>query len=206
MVSQTIGAGPPEASARRGRGRKRGIPEEVARAVRLVVLDVDGVLTDAGVYVGEGADGAPVEFKRFDIQDGLGLRLLRDAGLTVAFVSGRVSPATTLRAKELGIEELHQDPGAEKLPLVRGIMSRLGAEWHEVAVVADDLPDIPVMRKAGLSVAVRNAVPEVREAAMWTTRRKGGRGAVRDFARELLLARGDWERVVNAYVEARSDG
>jgi 3-deoxy-D-manno-octulosonate 8-phosphate phosphatase (KDO 8-P phosphatase) len=146
-----------------------------------------------------------VELKRFDIQDGLGLRLLRDAGLSVAFVSGRVSPATTLRAQELGIEEVHQDAGAKKLPLVRGIMARLGAEWSEVAMVGDDLPDLPVMRKAGLPVAVRNAVPEVRDAAVWRTRRKGGRGAGRDFAHALLAARGDWDRVVEAYLEERTD-
>jgi 3-deoxy-D-manno-octulosonate 8-phosphate phosphatase (KDO 8-P phosphatase) len=185
-------------------GAGRDIPAVVARAVKLVVFDVDGVFTDAGVYVGSGEDGTALELKRFDIQDGLGVKLLRDAGIAVALVSGRISSATTERARELGIEEVHQDPGAKKLPLVGAIMSRLGITWEEVAVVADDLPDIPVMRKAGLPVAVRNAVPEVREVAIWSTRRRGGRGAVREFARALLLARGDWERVVNAYLDERS--
>jgi 3-deoxy-D-manno-octulosonate 8-phosphate phosphatase (KDO 8-P phosphatase) len=205
-VSQSVEEREPEAVVRRRKSdRKRRIPPEIARVVRLVVLDVDGVLTDAGVYVGSDAFGGLVELKRFDIQDGIGLRLLRDAGITVAFVSGRVSQSTTLRARELGITELHQDPEAKKLPLVGGIMSRMGLAWHEVAVVADDLPDLPLMRRAGLPVAVRNAVPEVRKEALWTTRKKGGRGAVREFARELLVARGEWDRLAHAYVAERSD-
>src|SRR5688500_420197 len=85
-----------------------------ARAVRLVIFDVDGVLTDAGVYTGVDADGRPVELKRFDIQDGLGIKLIQKAGIDVAFVSGRMSEATRLRAEELGVSECHQDPDAHK--------------------------------------------------------------------------------------------
>ncbi len=171
-----------------------------------MILDVDGVLTDAGVYMGVDGDGRPLEFKRFDIQDGLGIHLLRDAGIEVALVSGRVSDATTARARELGIRECHQVPGARKLPAVREVMDRLGIDWSQVAMVADDLPDLPVFRKVGLPVAVGNAVPEVRHEATWTTRREGGRGAVREFARALLEARGTWNALVEAYCAARSDG
>jgi 3-deoxy-D-manno-octulosonate 8-phosphate phosphatase (KDO 8-P phosphatase) len=181
------------------------IPTELARAIRLVILDVDGVLTDAGVSLGEDGRGTPIELKRFDIQDGLGIRLLRDAGIEVALVSGRVSPATTLRARELGIEECHQDGGARKLPVIGEMLDRLGCDWSEVAMLGDDLPDIPVLRKVGLPVSVGNAVPEVRREARFATRREGGRGAVREFAHLLLDSRGEWERVVKEYLDARSD-
>lgn len=180
------------------------IPEALARAVRLVVLDVDGVLTDAGVYIGEDEDGRRVELKRFDIQDGLGVRFLRDAGIEVALVSGRESAATAHRARELGIE-CHQDPGAKKLPVVRELVERLAIEWSQVALLADDLADLPVLRRVGLPAAVGNAVPEVRRDAVWVGRREGGRGAVREFAHALLLARGEWEDLVEAYCAARSD-
>lgn len=199
------GASGPGGAGSEGEGAPARIPAEIARAIRLVVLDVDGVLTDGGVYMGEDATGETVELKRFDIQDGLGIVLLRAAGIEVALVSGRVSPATTARAEELGIRECHQDPGAHKLPVIREMLDRLGLEWSEVAMVADDLPDLPVLRRVGLPVAVGNAVPEVRREAAWSTRREGGSGAVRDFARTLLRARGEWESVVEAYCAARSD-
>lgn len=184
-------------------GEGARIPVEVARRIRLVVLDVDGVLTDAGVYLGQDGTGTTVEFKRFDIQDGLGLRLLQEAGIDVALVSGRVSPATAVRARELGIDACHQVAGAHKLPTVRALCEERGLQWDEVAMVADDLPDIPVLERVGLPVAVGNAVREVRQAALWTTRREGGRGAVREFCRVLLEARGEWKTRVEAYVDAR---
>jgi len=176
------------------------IPAESARRIRLVVLDVDGVLTDAGVYVGLRSGE---EFKRFDIQDGLGMKLLEQAGIKVLIVSGRYSEATQLRAEELGIE-CHQDNDAQKLPSVRMVMERLDLDWNEVAMVGDDIPDVAVMRQAGLKVAVANAVPLVAAMADWRTVREGGHGAVREFCDALLLARGDLERVVEAYVAERS--
>ncbi|TVP55402.1 MAG: HAD-IIIA family hydrolase [Gemmatimonadales bacterium] len=179
------------------------IPRDVAARIRLVILDVDGVLTDAGVYLGEDSEGRPVELKRFDIQDGLGLVLLREAGIRLALVSGRVSPATAARARELGIEECHQEAGARKLPVVRGILERHGLAWDETAMLGDDLPDLPVFRRVGLPVAVSNAVSEVRREALWTTRREGGRGAVREFSKVLLQSRGEWEKRVDAYLAAR---
>ncbi len=185
-------------------GGAQAIPTELARAVRLVVLDVDGVLTDAGVYVGETEGGEPLELKRFDIQDGLGIKLLRDSGIEVALISGRVSAATSLRAKELGLDECHQDAGARKLPVVRDLLARHGLDWPQVAMLADDLPDLPVLRRVGLPAAVGNAVEEVRREAVWLGQQSGGRGAVREFARALLDARGEWENAVEAYVAARS--
>jgi 3-deoxy-D-manno-octulosonate 8-phosphate phosphatase (KDO 8-P phosphatase) len=181
------------------------IPHSLARAVRLVILDVDGVLTDAGVYLGETSGGEAIEFKRFDIQDGLGIQLLRESGIEVALISGRVSAATTLRAHELGIEECHQDAGARKLPLARDLLRLHEVDWGEVAMLADDLPDLPVFEKVGLPAAVANAVEEIRERAAWIGRREGGRGAVREFARALLEARNEWTTAVENYCVARGN-
>ncbi len=179
------------------------IPTELAKGIRLVILDVDGVLTDAGVYLGRTAGGESVELKRFDIQDGLGIHLLMEAGIEVAFVSGRVSSATEARALELGVTECHQEGGAQKLPIVEALMSRRGLGWEAVAMMGDDLPDLSVFSRVGLPVAVANAVAEVSQRARWTTAREGGRGAVREFCRELLEARGEWDTRVAAYCEAR---
>lgn len=187
-----------------GEGREdAGIPEDVARRIRLTVFDVDGVLTDAGVYMGRLASGEEVELKRFDIQDGLGLKFLQWAGLEVALVSGRISEATELRARELEIHECHQAQGAEKMPVFLDLMARKGVEWDEVAMLADDLPDMAVFTRVGLPVAVDNAQPEIAERAAWRTRASGGRGAVREFCRELLRARGQWADVVASYVSDR---
>ena len=155
------------------------------------------------MYV-EFADGERVELKRFHIMDGLGIQMLRWAGLHVSLVSGRASRATALRAEELGVECLQE--GSRKAPVVERILHREGAGWEELAMVADDLADLPVMRKAGLPVAVANAAPEILAQARWTTSRAGGEGAVRDFAEALLGARGEWDRLVEAYRRSREEG
>lgn len=175
-----------------------------ARAVRLVVFDVDGVLTDAGVYTGVDAQGRPLELKRFDIQDGLGIELLQRAGIVAAFVSGRISESTRLRAEELGVEECHQDPDAHKIPLVEGILARTKISWAETAMLADDLPDLAVFRRVGLRAAVGNAQPEIAALAHWQAAARGGHGAAREFCRALLRARGEWDRLVEEYERERS--
>jgi 3-deoxy-D-manno-octulosonate 8-phosphate phosphatase (KDO 8-P phosphatase) len=175
-----------------------------ARAVRLVIFDVDGVLTDAGVYTGVDAEGRPVELKRFDIQDGLGIKLLQRAGIEVAFVSGRLSEANRLRALELEVSEFHQDPDARKIPLVEGILARTGVSWDESAMLADDLPDLAVFRRVGLRAAVANAQPEIVALAHWRSTARGGAGAAREFCRALLTARGEWDRLVEEYERERS--
>ena len=179
------------------------IPSAVAERIRLVVFDVDGVLTDAGVYVGRTVSGESVELKRFDIQDGLGVKLLEEDDLRVVWISGRVSPATAVRAEELGVE-YHQDGGARKLAILQGILEREGIDWTETAMLADDLPDLAVFRRMGLKCAVANAQPEILDEADWTASKPGGRGAGREFARALLQARGTWDRVREAYVERTS--
>ena len=177
---------------------------EAARRVRLVVFDVDGVLTDGGVYIGATRSGDPIELKRFDIQDGVGIRMLMWAGLEVAVVSGRVSEATALRVKEIGVEECHQDPHAQKLPIVENLLRRKGVTWEETAMLADDIPDLSVLNRVGLRAAVGNATPPVADIAHWQASRRGGHGAVREFCDALLTARGELDGVIERYVEERS--
>lgn len=181
------------------------LPADLPHRIRFVGLDVDGVLTDGGVYLGQTADGNPVELKRFDITDGLGVKMLARAGLHVALVSGRVSAANRLRAMELGVP-CYEDAGANKLPVLESLRAEHGLAWDEIAFVGDDLADLPVLRRVGLPVAVANAVPEVRAAALWRTSRKGGAGAVREFAEALLRARGEWPELVEAYCRDREAG
>lgn len=182
------------------------LSSDVASAVKLVVLDVDGVMTDGGIYLGASEAGDAVELKRFEITDGLGVKLLQRAGIEVAIVTGRRSEVVAARGRELGIEEVHQDPAAGKLPIVRAMLERKRLDWDAVAFLSDDLADIPVLRRSALPVAVANAVPEVRAIARWHTSRPGGSGAVREFAEALLKARGDWERIVGEYLDEREDG
>jgi len=179
------------------------IDSALARQIRVVGLDVDGVLTDGGIYLGD-VDGARHEFKRYDIQDGLGIYFLRLAGLIPIIVTGRVSVSVDLRARELGIEHVAQDADAQKLLGLRTILDRLGLDMEHVAYVGDDFPDMAILRRVALPVAVGNAVPEVRAAARVHLSESGGRGAVREFAELLLRARGDWDQVVERYVSERS--
>lgn len=182
------------------------IPAAVAARIRLLVLDVDGVLTDGGIYIGATESGERVETKRYEITDGLGIRLLQDAGIEVAIVTGRESSSVRLRAEELRITECHQDRTAAKLPIVRELIARLGIGWAEVAYMGDDLPDLPVLRRVGLPTAVANAVPEVMAEAHWVSRRGGGNGAVRELAEALLRSRDEWTDLVEAYVAEREAG
>jgi 3-deoxy-D-manno-octulosonate 8-phosphate phosphatase (KDO 8-P phosphatase) len=181
---------------------RSAIDPALARGIRLVVLDVDGVLTDGGIYLGD-VQGGPMEVKRYDIQDGLGIRLLRDAGILVAIVTGRESMSVELRARELQVDECVQDRHARKLPALRAMLERHELRMRDVAFVGDDLPDLGALRAVGLPVAVANAVAEVREACAVTLTRHGGHGAVREFAELLLQARGEWSDRVEAYVRSR---
>jgi len=175
------------------------IDGDAARRVRWVGFDVDGVLTDGGVYLGDVA-GARHEFKRYDIQDGTGIHMLRLAGLKVGIITGRVSESVRLRAAELDADDVVQDPHARKLPALRRIAAARGLALAEMAFVGDDLPDVGALRAVGLPVAVGNATEEARHAARVHLTRRGGRGAVREFAELLLRARGEWNAVVERYV------
>jgi 3-deoxy-D-manno-octulosonate 8-phosphate phosphatase (KDO 8-P phosphatase) len=184
------------------------IESDRARRIRLVAFDVDGVLTDGGLYLGSAThEGAfvPFELKRYDVQDGLGMAMLRECGIKVAILTGRVSESVATRARELRVDACIQDRQARKLPALR----RLCGEWDialdDVAFVGDDLPDLAVMRAVGLAVAVGNATIEVRRAAHWQLDARGGHGAVREFSEALLHARDEWIDAVERYVRARSD-
>ena len=189
----TIGAGSARATAR--------LDASLARRVRWVGLDVDGVLTDGGIYLGDVA-GQRQEFKRYDIQDGLGILMLRMAGIQVGIVTGRVSESVRLRAAELQVDDLVQDPHARKLPALRRIAEQRGLSLEEMAFLGDDLPDIGALRAVGLPVIVANASPDAwREGARGVRlTRGGGQGAVREFAELLLTARGEWDATVERYV------
>lgn len=174
-----------------------------AARIKLVCFDVDGVLTDGGVILGDVA-GTRVELKRYDIQDGLGIKMLQQAGLLTAIITGRVSESVALRAKELAVDELVQDDQARKVPALRAMLARRGLDWSQCAFVGDDLPDLGVMRLVGLPIAVGNATAEARRAATFTLTRHGGAGAVREFCELLLRARGEWDTQVEAYVASRA--
>jgi len=178
------------------------ITGDEARRIRLVGLDVDGVLTDGGIYLGD-VSGAPLEFKRFDIQDGIGVRLMRSAGIKVVIVTGRVSESVRLRAMELEADDVVQDAQARKLPLFRRILERHGVAPAQAAFIGDDVPDLAILRCVGMPVCVANAVPEIQAVSRIQLERSGGHGAVREFAELLLTARDEWKAVVERYVTAR---
>lgn len=174
------------------------IDAALAQRIRLLGLDVDGVLTDNGIFVGP-VDGQPVELKRFDIQDGLGHVLMRTAGVPVIWLSGRHSEATSARARELRVEEVLQVPGPGKLEAFGELLARRGIAWADAAFVGDDLADLQLMRRVGLPIAVANAVAEVKAVATYVTRAAGGHGAVREAIEALLKARGLWPELLERY-------
>ena len=182
------------------------IDPDIARRIRVVGLDVDGVLTDGGLYLGAVA-GDPVrrvEIKRFDTQDGLGIYFLREAGLHVVIITGRVSESVRIRGAELGVHRVIQDPHARKLPALMNYLEEIGCTTGEVAFIGDDIPDLPVLRAIALPVAVANATSRVMQIAKLRLLNRGGYGAVREFAEALLDARDEWNDIVERYVEQRS--
>ena len=179
------------------------IDAALASRIKLVGFDVDGVLTDGGVYLG-AVEERRLEFKRYDIQDGIGMHFLARVGIRLAIVTGRVSDSVRLRAKELGIKDVAQDPDAMKLAGLRTILDKREIDVADVAYVGDDFPDLPILRVVGMPVAVGNAVPEIRDVCSVRLTRHGGRGAIREFAEVLLKARGQWDEAWNGYVEERS--
>jgi 3-deoxy-D-manno-octulosonate 8-phosphate phosphatase (KDO 8-P phosphatase) len=152
-----------------------------ARRVRLLAMDVDGVLTDAGMYYGENGE----EFKKFNTRDGMGVALVREAGLKTAIITRENTPIVTRRAAKLKIDEVHIGI-LDKLTVLREIVERLGLSLDEVAYIGDDVNDYEVMCHVGLAVAVNDATRLPRSAAHYITEKKGGEGAVRELC-ELIL-------------------
>ncbi len=162
--------------------------------VRYLVLDVDGVMTDAGIFL-----GAHEEFKRYDSRDGAGIKYLIRNGIRVAVITGRESMSVMRRCTELGIEDVYQRQ-LKKLPCYLEILKRRHLAKEEVAAMGDDLADLPILRRAGVGIAVADACEEVRKRADWVTCAPGGHGAVREVAEAILKAKGLWEQCVEAYL------
>ena len=152
--------------------------------VRALVTDVDGVLTDGGLYYAETGD----ELKRFDVRDGQGLVLLREAGILTAIVTRKQTAIVTRRARDLGIPEVHQN-ATDKAAVLRDLATRHALTPSDICYVGDDVGDLPAMRLVGVPVAVADAVPDVRKAAAYVTRSTGGHGAIREVCSLILAAR-----------------
>ena len=165
-----------------------------ASKIKLFISDVDGVLTGGQIIL----DNNGLEYKVFHVRDGHGIKLLMRAGVEVALLTGRHSKVVDVRARELGIEHVIQG-ALDKLPAYQELKDRVGVKDDEVAYIGDDNVDMPVMRRVGLSIAVADAEPYVREAADMVLERRGGEAAVREAIDFILKARGDWERINSKY-------
>lgn len=162
--------------------------------IELLVLDVDGVWTDGGCFI-----GAREELKRFNSRDDTGIKYLQRNGVKVAVITGRRSESVERHCADLGIEEVHQR-ALKKLPVLEGMVERLGLRNDQIAVLGDDLLDLPMMRRARLGIAVADAVEDVRRHADWVTNARGGHGAVREVVEAILKAKGLWAEVVEGYL------
>ncbi|MBN1900449.1 HAD-IIIA family hydrolase [Candidatus Sumerlaeota bacterium] len=166
------------------------------KLIKLLVLDVDGVMTDGSVWL----DQSGKEIKRFDVQDGSGIKYLIRSGIDVAMISGRASEASHARARELGIKECL--PGCrKKLPEYMSLLQKLGIDEEATACMGDDLTDLPLFNHCGFKIAPLNAVKEIRERADLVTENAGGHGAVREAAEIILRVQGRWQSLLEEYLE-----
>lgn len=166
-----------------------------AKQIRILLMDVDGTLTEGHIYLISQPDGSATEMKAFSAYDGAGLKLARMAGLRTGLITGRESAATTRRARELDMEFVYQG-SAEKIVAYRKLLLRAAVDESAIAYVGDDLPDLPILSRVGFAVAVANAVPEVKRRAHYVTRASGGHGAVREAVELLLKAQGKWAGLI----------
>jgi 3-deoxy-D-manno-octulosonate 8-phosphate phosphatase (KDO 8-P phosphatase) len=171
---------------------------QLAAKVRLLLMDVDGVLTDGKLYNVPGPDGNMAETKGFDSQDGIGLQWLARLGIATGLISGRVSPATVERARQCKFKYVYQGH-TEKIPIINEILADAGIESSEVAYIGDDFTDVVVMRRVGLAIATANARPEVKAIAHYVTQAAGGQGAVREVIEMVLKAQGRWAEILRHY-------
>lgn len=167
-----------------------------ARNIRLLALDVDGVLTDGGIHL----DSAGIESKRFHVRDGLGIRLLLESGMAVGMITARNSPLVAARARELDVSFLHQGV-KEKWRCLEEELRQRALSAGQCAFMGDDLIDLPILSRVGLASAPADADPEVVRRVHWTARRSGGRGAVRELAEGLLRAQGRWEQALASRID-----
>lgn len=179
---------------------KRTDAEERARKIKVIIFDVDGVLTDGSITVHPNADGSATEVKSFSAHDGLGISLARLGGLRTGVVTKRQSAAVAIRTRDLKLEFVYQGQ-AHKMHAIDEIVARAGASLDQLAYVGDDIVDLPVMRVCGLAIAVADARQPVKEAAHWVTPSRGGEGAGRDAIEFILSAQGSLERVIEQYLD-----
>ncbi|MEO5573490.1 MAG: 3-deoxy-manno-octulosonate-8-phosphatase KdsC [Gammaproteobacteria bacterium] len=167
-----------------------------AARIKLLIFDVDGVLTDGSLFLGDGGE----EYKAFNSRDGHGMKMLmQHIPVTIAVITGRTSGVVKHRMASLGIEHVYQGQ-LEKLPVFKTLIEQLGVQADEVAYVGDDVVDLPIMRRVGLAIAVQDAHPLVKKHAHWQTQNAGGRGAARDVCELLMEARGVLETQLEKYL------
>jgi 3-deoxy-D-manno-octulosonate 8-phosphate phosphatase (KDO 8-P phosphatase) len=167
-----------------------------AAKIKVVLMDVDGTITDGSVTLLSQPDGSALEIKTFDAHDGQGMTLARTAGLRLGVITGRESPALRRRMKEMTVEFVYEKQ-PNKIPAYEEILKKAGVNEDEVAYLGDDLPDLKVMKRVGLAVAVGDAVQEVKHAAHYTTVRHGGKGAARELIELILKSKGIWEEMID---------
>jgi len=167
-----------------------------AAKIKVMLMDVDGTITDGSVSLLSQPDGSALEIKTFDAHDGQGLTLGRTAGLRMGVITGRESAALRRRMNELNVEFVYEKQ-PQKIPAYEDILKKAGVREDEVAYLGDDLPDLTVMRRVGLAVAVGNAAPEVKHAAHYTTARNGGKGAARELVELILKSKGIWDEMID---------
>ncbi len=169
---------------------------ERAKQIQVLLMDVDGTLTNGEVTLLSQADGTALEIKTFDAHDGQGLTIARTAGLRTGCITGRESPALLRRAREMHMEFIYQKQPT-KIPAYEEILKNAGVPESAVAYVGDDLPDLPVMQRVGLAVALGDAVAEVKRAAHYVTRAHAGKGAIREVVELILKSKGIWEEMID---------
>jgi 3-deoxy-D-manno-octulosonate 8-phosphate phosphatase (KDO 8-P phosphatase) len=167
----------------------------IASRIKLVIFDVDGVLTDGSLYIGD--DGQ--EYKAFNSRDGHGMTMVQQTGVKLAVITGRTSEVVRIRMESLGIEHVYQGK-RDKLPAYEELRQRLGIPDEEIAYVGDDVVDLPIMRRVGLAIAVADAHPLVQRHAHWLTRSPGGRGAGRDVCELIMEAQGSLDAMMKRYL------
>ncbi len=165
-----------------------------AEQIKVLAFDVDGVLTNGGIILGNGG----LEMKRFCVQDGMGITLAREAGIRSAIITGRKSEAVSRRAEELHIDLVYQG-SRDKLTALELLLEEANVKEHEIAYMGDDLLDLCLLRRVGLAFAPANARPEVRQAVHLTTQTEGGKGAVREMVEIILRLQNIWDEVLNKY-------
>lgn len=166
-----------------------------AQHIKLVIFDVDGVLTDGSLFIGDQGE----EYKAFNSRDGHGMKMLQSQGVTIGIITGRTSNVVHYRMESLGIEHVYQGQ-LQKLPAFEELIKKLGVEANEVAYVGDDVVDLPIMTKVGLAIAVADAHPLVIKHAHWQTPSNGGRGAGRDVCELIMEAQGVLDSTLNTYL------